>query len=91
MKHWQLMTQDELKKYVPDTEGETEHLQKQLADTSKTNERLKRQLEIATKALEEYADKDKWHYCSEDIEYFYTTKDGWYDAEQALKEIKGVK
>ena len=30
MKHWQKMTQDELKKYVPDTEGELERLQKQL-------------------------------------------------------------
>ena len=54
-------------------------------------ERLQKKLDIATKALKEYADKNKWHYCSEDIEYFYTTKDGWYDAEQALKEMEGVK
>lgn len=53
--------------------------------------RLEKRLEIATKALEEYADKDKWHYCSKDVEYFYTTKNGWYDAEQALKEMEGVK
>ena len=54
-------------------------------------EKLEQQLAIATKALKEYADKDKWHYCSKDIEYFYTIKDGWYDAEQALKEMRGVK
>lgn len=29
MKHWQQSTQDELKKYVPDLEGEIERLQEQ--------------------------------------------------------------
>ena len=32
MKHWQPMTQDELKKYVPDIEGELERLQEQLKE-----------------------------------------------------------
>lgn len=54
-------------------------------------ERLEKQLEIATKALKEYADQDKWSYCSEDIDYFYSTKPGYRDAEKALKEIKEVK
>lgn len=58
---------------------------------NKTVDGLQKKLDIATKTLKEYANKDKWHYCSEDIEYFYTTKDGWYDAEQALKEMEGVK
>lgn len=53
-------------------------------------EKLEKKLGIAVKALQFYADKDKWHYCSEDIEYFYTTKDGWYEAEQALKEMEEV-
>ena len=39
MKHWQPMTQEELKKYVPDPDGEIERLQKQLR--------------IATKALKD--------------------------------------
>lgn len=34
MKHWQQMTQDELKKYVPDTEGELERLQEQLKEAN---------------------------------------------------------
>lgn len=45
------------------------------------NGRLQKRLEIATKALEEYADKDKWEHCSPD----------WRDAEEALKEMEGVK
>lgn len=34
MKHWQQMTKDELKKYVPDTEGELERLQEQLNEAN---------------------------------------------------------
>ena len=36
MKQWQQMTQDELKKYVPDTDGEIERLQEQLNEAVKT-------------------------------------------------------
>ena len=38
MKHWQQMTQEELKKYVPDPDGEIERLQEQLKEA---NEMLK--------------------------------------------------
>lgn len=34
MKRWQQTTQDELKKYVPDLEGEIERLQEQLAEAN---------------------------------------------------------
>ena len=34
MKHWQQTTQDELKKYVPDTDGEIERLQEQLNEAN---------------------------------------------------------
>ena len=34
MKHWQPMTQDELKKYVPDPDGEIERLQEQLNEAN---------------------------------------------------------
>lgn len=43
--------------------------------------KLEKKLEIATKALKEYADKDKWEHCSPD----------WRDAEKALKEMECVK
>lgn len=33
MKHWQQVTQEELKKYVPDPDGEIERLQEQLKET----------------------------------------------------------
>lgn len=39
MKHWQQVTQEEMKKWVPDIEGDIQRLQKKL--------------EIATKALKE--------------------------------------
>lgn len=35
MKRWQQMTKEELKKYVPDPDGEIERLQEQLADANK--------------------------------------------------------
>lgn len=34
MKHWQQMTQEELKKYVPDPDGEIERLQEQLKEAN---------------------------------------------------------
>lgn len=52
---------------------------------------LEKQLAIAIKALKKYADKDKWSYCSEDIDYFYSTKPGYREAEKALEEMEGVK
>jgi hypothetical protein len=53
----------------------------ELCEEIKKNNRLEKQLAIATKALKEYADKDKWEHCSPD----------WRDAEEALKEMEGVK
>lgn len=50
-------------------------------ELSSKNEQLEKKLKIATKALKEYADKDKWEHCSPD----------WRDAEEALKEMEGVK
>ena len=35
MKHWQQMTQEELKKYVPDPDGEIERLQEQIKEANK--------------------------------------------------------
>lgn len=34
MKHWQPMTQDELKKYVPDQDGEIERLKEQINEAN---------------------------------------------------------
>lgn len=34
MKHWQPVTQEELKKYVPDPDGEIERLQEQLNEAN---------------------------------------------------------
>lgn len=49
--------------------------------TERSYKLLEKKLEIATKALKEYADKDKWEHCSPI----------WRDAEEALKEMEGVK
>ena len=35
MKHWQQMAQEELKKYVPDPDGEIERLQEQIKEANK--------------------------------------------------------
>ena len=53
-------------------------------------ELLQKKLDIAVKALQYYADKDKWDYALPHIELFYSTKHGWYYAEQALKEIEVI-
>ena len=62
-----------------------------LCEEIKKNNILEKKLAIATKALKEYADQDKWSYCSEDIDYFYSTEPGYRNAEKALKEMDGVK
>lgn len=51
---------------------------------------VEKKLAIAVKALQFYADKNKWHNASEDTEHFYSTTVGWYEAEQALKEMEKV-
>lgn len=45
MKRWQPVTQDELKKYVPDTDGEIERLRKKLAIATKALKETKRRIE----------------------------------------------
>ena len=51
MKHWQQVTQEEMKKWVPDIEGDIQRLQKKL--------------EIATKALNMiYHDMKCWTFIS---------------------------
>lgn len=78
MKQWQQVTQDELKKYVPDYEGEIERLQEQL--------------KIATKALEEFKEQER-NYLDYGIDedgnkiYLYPNR----VATKALKEMEGVK
>ena len=42
MKHWQQTTQDELKKYVPDTDVEIERLQEQLNEANEVIKRYRR-------------------------------------------------
>lgn len=54
-------------------------------------ELLEKKLDIATKALQHYADKDNWDYALPHIELFYSTKNGWYYAEEALKEMDSIK
>lgn len=62
--------------------------------------KLQKRLEIATKALEDYADEKKWRNATTVIntDYFeyessmYNLKDsGFEEAQKALKEMAGVK
>ena len=57
MKHWQQMTQDELKKYVPDPDGEIERLQELLSQEEDRIRSLLERIGEADKIIKYYAEK----------------------------------
>lgn len=85
---------DEVLAPVP-TFDEYQKLKERVADADKTIEIMKKQLDIAVKALKEYADRSNW-YETDDfgisaIDQFACDDYGYNIAEEALKEMEGVK
>lgn len=58
MKHWQQMTQDELKKYVPDHDWGIERLQEQINEANDCIKSAQLSLKGYMKKINEY--KTKW-------------------------------
>ena len=75
MKLWKMHTQEELKKFVPDLEGDIELLQNRLEVSEKEHYRTLQQLAIAVKAL-----KKLTRHC-----------DKWEVARKALKDMEEVR